>query len=185
MTLKEHLAYGAAVTPALYPFFGLKSLFFFAASVLIDADHYIDYLYFGGFKSWSVRKMFRFHGQIRKWVGRPNICALEAFHTLEFYAGLLTVAVYFRSAEVYLILSGLLFHQALDLIRMRQWNALHLRALSFVEYWFRARKMRRSGIDPEGFFKEVYQAVSKPGAPEPNAKASMEIRKVPLSAQET
>ena len=108
MTLKEHLAYGGVATAALYPRFGEKTLLFYAASVLIDADHYIDYLYYARFRDWSVKRMFQFHNTLASWRNSPNMMALEAFHCAEFHLAILGLALYFGSSELFLIFGGLM-----------------------------------------------------------------------------
>ena len=159
MQLKEHVAYGAAASAAMYPVFGWKVLYFFVAEILIDADHCIDYLYFNKFKDWNVTRMFRYHAQVGEWRHRPNLCALEAFHTLEFFAGILALGLYFHSTELLLFLFGLVFHLGLDIIRLAQWKVVTLRAFSFIEYWIRAKRMKSSGVDPERIFEQAYEAV--------------------------
>ena len=160
MTLKEHATYGAAVSAALYPVLGVKVIFFYLPSVLIDADHYLDYLYFSKFRDWSVKQMFRFHGVLYHFVRRNReILALEAFHTAEFILAVLAVGLYFRSDAVLLMFAGLMFHMALDLIRMAQWKRIDVRALSFIEYAVRKRKMIKQGTHPETIFFECYDQV--------------------------
>ena len=158
MQLKEHIFYGGSASIVLYPTFGPVTAFFFIGSVLIDVDHYIDFLYFAGFRNWSVRAMFRFHSILARWRNKPNLYALEAFHTMEFFAALLAVGIYFKSSILLLTFAGMVFHLFLDLIRLRQYNGVHLRALSFIEYWIKARRMKAAGIDPEGVIKEAYAA---------------------------
>jgi len=162
MTLKEHATYGAAVSAALYPVLGAKVAFFYIPSVLIDADHYLDYLYFSKFRDWSVKQMFRFHGVLYKFVRlNREILALEAFHTAEFLLAILGVGLYFRSDAVLLMFAGLMFHMVLDLIRMAQWKRIDVRALSFVEYAVRKRRMIKQGTHPEAIFFEVYDQVKE------------------------
>ena len=161
MQLKEHIAYGGAASVALYPVFGVRTLLFFLASVLIDADHYLDYLYYTRFKNWSVKTMFKFHGTMAAWRNKPDICALEAFHTAEFLAALGALALAFHSVELSLIFWGMIFHMVLDLIRLTQWKRVDLRALSFTEYWIRKKRMMARGIHPETIFEEAYRTVSQ------------------------
>jgi hypothetical protein len=165
MQVKEHIAYGGAASLALYPSFGEKAVFFFLGSVLIDLDHYIDFLYYGRFRDWRIRNMFRFHGQMSRWKGRADVLALEAFHTAEFLALFLWVGLHFNSAEVLLLSAGMIFHLGLDLLRLFQHKAVGARALSFVEYWVRARRMRRAGVDPERVFQDAYASVVQGTAP--------------------
>ena len=161
MTLKEHLAYGGIATAALYPHFGEKTLLFYAASVLIDTDHYIDFLYYSRMKDMSVKRMFQFHNTLAAWRNKPNLMALEAFHCAEFHLAILCLALYFGSSELLFIFSGLMFHMLLDLIRLSQWKRIDLRALSFVEYIIRKKRMIRStGIHPESPYEDAYAKVS-------------------------
>ena len=166
MQVKEHIVYGGSVSVALTPFFGAQTLLFFLSSVLIDLDHYVDFLYFSKFRNWSINGMFRFHGQLSAWKDDPKLYALQAFHTLEFFLAVLALAFYFRSTELFLLFSGLIFHYALDLLRIYQWERLykktiHPRAYSFLEYWIKARQMKRAGTDPEKIFQEAYAVTSQ------------------------
>lgn len=161
MQLTEHILYGGSVTAALYPTFGIRSLFFFLGSVLIDIDHYVIYLYFSKFKDWNVKKMFQFHSLVRQWLYSHSIYVLLSFHTVEFLLLVLIFAFWFGSVEIYLIFFGLLFHLLLDTLRMYQLKKLEVRALSFVEYWIRKRKMEKSGVDPEKILEEVYRTISQ------------------------
>jgi hypothetical protein len=177
MTPKEHVVYGAAASAALAPVFGPKVAYFFAGSILIDVDHYIDYLYFGRFRSWGPSRMFRFHAKLARAKYEPKFCALEAFHTAEFFLGVLAVGLFFRSPEILLILGGMTFHLFLDLLRLHQSDALTVRALSFIEYAVRARNMRRSGIDPEAvFFKAFAESETPDREEEAGFSKSMEIQ---------
>ncbi len=159
MSPKEHVAYGAAASAALYPFFREKTFFFFTASVLIDLDHYIDYLYYARFRDWRIKSMFAFHGILAKQRDNPDILALEAFHTAEFLFSVLAVAVYYRSTVLYLTFAGFIFHMGLDLFRLAQWKRVDIRALSFVEYVIRKHRMIRSGLHPEKPFFDVYAQI--------------------------
>jgi len=79
LQLKEHILYGGAVSVVLTPFLGTKAFLFFFSTVLIDIDHYIDFLYFGKFRNWNVKSMFAFHGQLGRFNDKPNFCAPEAY----------------------------------------------------------------------------------------------------------
>ena len=162
MTLKEHLTYGGIVTAAIYPHFGPKSFFFYGASVLIDSDHYIDFLYFSRFRDWSIKRMFQFHGKLLEWRSRPNMMALEDFHCAEFHLAILGLALYYGSSELLFVFAGLMFHMACDLIRLHQWRRIDLRALTFVEYLARKKKMAARGLHPESAFDQAYALVSSP-----------------------
>ncbi|MBI2118150.1 MAG: hypothetical protein HYT97_00820 [Elusimicrobia bacterium] len=159
MKVSEHLLYGGAASLALIPAFGNKSLFFFLGSILIDLDHYIDFLYYSRFKNWSIKKMFKFHGTMSSWKYRPNILALEAFHTMEFLLIFFFISFLTHSKELSLFWFGMIFHLGLDVIRLQQLKIVNNRALSFIEYWIRAKKMKKTGNHPEKIFEEVYRTI--------------------------
>lgn len=160
MKPSEHVAYGGAASLLILPAVGPQAALFFAGSVLIDVDHYIDYLYFARFRDWSPFSMLRFHGRMAKHKRDPRLLALEAFHTAEFFAAFLAAGLFFRSAPLLLIFAGMAFHIALDLYRLMQQGAVRVRALSFFEYAVRASRMRRQGIDPEALFFQGYEEMS-------------------------
>ena len=156
MKLKEHIIYGGIVSATLYPFAGWKSVFFFGGSVCIDIDHYIDFLYYSGFKNWKIKDMFKFHGETNRLCTHPNIYCLQAFHTLEFVILLFLLGINFKSSAILLIFSGMIFHWFLDLISMYKRRIIRVRALSFTGYWIKSNKMKRLGIHPEQIFREAY-----------------------------
>ncbi len=163
MAPKEHVLYGAAASAVVAPFAGpIGAVCFFLASVFIDIDHYIDFVYFSRFRNWSIQAMLKFHGQMASWKHREDFIALEAFHTVEFLAAFLAVGLYFKSTLVLLMFAGMIFHLSLDLIRLRSYRRVSVRALSFFEYIVRARRMRRAGIDPEDLFRQAYRKISSP-----------------------
>ncbi|MBI2915554.1 MAG: hypothetical protein HYY63_02120 [Elusimicrobia bacterium] len=161
MKVSEHIVYGSAASLALAPVFGVKTAFFLVGSLAIDLDHYLDFLYYGQFKNWSFKKMFEFHGVLGRWKERPNFMALEAFHTVEFLLAFLLVAWIAQSTELYLLFAGMCFHLVLDMVRLSQWNKIGNRALSFIEYWIRSRKMIQAGVHPEKIFEEAYASIEE------------------------
>lgn len=159
MKVKEHLLYGGSLSLALTPAFGNNTIFFFLGSILIDLDHYIDFLYYGRFKNWSIKKMFEFHGALSRWKYNPHMMALEAFHTMEFLLIFLFISFFTHSQKLSFFWFGMLFHLGLDLLRLKQWKIINVRALSFIEYWIRTKKMKKIGIHPEKIFEEAYQSI--------------------------
>ncbi|OGR84976.1 MAG: hypothetical protein A2901_06975 [Elusimicrobia bacterium RIFCSPLOWO2_01_FULL_54_10] len=153
-------------------------------SVLIDADHYLDFLYYTRFRDWSVKQMFRFHGVLYKWRHRTDIYALEAFHTAEFLLAFLAVGLYYKSEPLLLAFAGFMFHMTLDLYRMNQWKRISARALSFVEYIVCRKKMIQRGFNPESTFNAAYELVKSreiPANPSPETPRT-EIEKLSISS---
>ncbi len=160
MKVSEHIAYGGAASVALAPVFGFQTLYFFFGSLFIDLDHYVDFLYYGKFKNWSIPKMFKFHGVFALSSPTEPILALEAFHTVEFFLAWLTTAFIFQSQELYLVFGGMVFHLFLDLLRLYQKRKIHFRALSFIEYWVRSKRMvAYKGFHPEKIFWQAYETL--------------------------
>src|SRR5258708_6144564 len=120
MKPSEHVIYGALGTSLLIPSYHSRAALFFLGSIFIDVDHYVDFLYYGRFRNWSIKGMLKFHGVLSRWKDRDGFLALEAFHTVEFLTALLLLSVYFKSTELYLVFAGMIFHLTLDLIRLRQ-----------------------------------------------------------------
>ncbi len=161
MKVSEHITYGGVASIALTPFFGFQTIFFFIGSLAIDIDHYIDFLYYNRFRDWSFIRMFKFHGHMAKQVDKTSFLALEAYHTIEFLFAFLMIALFFHSTELLLLFWGMIFHLSLDLVRLKQKNILHARALSFFEYWVRSKKMMaQKGEHPEKIFWKAYEAIS-------------------------
>ena len=72
MRLTDHVILGGFASVVLYPAIGVDAAFLFAGSVLIDVDHYLEYLYHNGFRDFSVTKMFRYHGALMHSWGGPS-----------------------------------------------------------------------------------------------------------------
>lgn len=159
-----HVLCGGAAAAALTPWLGRDALVFGAASVAIDIDHYLDFLYFNRFTDWSVRRMLAFHAEIWTRRHRPDLIGLSIFHTAEWTALLVAVASVSGSAVAWAALGGVLFHIALDLLSLTRHGILRRRAHSVVEYAVRRRRLLRAGLDPAGVFREALAAIGpRPG----------------------
>jgi hypothetical protein len=155
MRLPEHVALGGAAAAALYPIVGEKCLLFWAASVLIDVDHYWDFLYRNGFKDFSVRRMFKFHDSIRAMIHRPDFIGINLFHTLEWLALCYVISRVTGSSYIQMMLAGMVFHFFLDVLWMIYLRAPFKRAYSIIEYVVRFRRMERQGLLPHRFYQDV------------------------------
>jgi len=91
MKPQHHAIIGGAVALALVPALGVNSAVFWASSVLIDGDHYVDYVYRNGFKDYSIKRMFDFHDLLSDRVKERSFISLNLMHTAESIL-LLTVA---------------------------------------------------------------------------------------------
>ena len=170
MNLREHVVLGGGAAVALSPVLGgTESLVFFASSVLIDVDHYWDYLGRNEFRNWSFRKTFHFHRMLFKNVHAPDFLAMNLFHTMEWFAAVYLASVWFGSAVLHAALAGMVFHLALDLARLTWYRATFKRALSLVEYWIRRRRLVRRGLDPDRPYADALIAIGVVPTPAPQA----------------
>ncbi len=149
MKVRYHALSGGIAAAALVPVLGPYSAVFLAASVLVDGDHYLDYLYRNGFQDFSVRNTFTFHDRLFERGKGKNFLGLNVGHTVEWLllvygASAVTGWLWVRAA-----LWGMLFHLIVDLIYLLQQKRLKRRALSIIEYVIRWRQMKRRGLHPE------------------------------------
>jgi hypothetical protein len=154
--LREHVVLGGGMALALSPVLGAPgSAIFWAASVLIDCDHYGDYLHRNGFRDWSPRRMFEFHRLVFLQIRRPDFLALSLCHTVEFFTFVYVAAAVLRSSVLWAVFWGMCFHLLLDVVWLAWHRAVFSRAFSLIEYAIRRRRMRGRGLDPDLVYEEV------------------------------
>lgn len=151
----EHVIYGAAGAAALYPALGSGSLLFWAASIAIDLDHYLDYLWHNRFTDLGFRGMFEYHRLLTKQWHSPAFLNIEIFHTVEFITPLLIITHYTGSAAMLAICLGFIFHIILDLVSLYRNGIFFARTHSFPEYFLRKKKLEARGYDPAGLYKDA------------------------------
>ncbi len=160
MTLRHHSILGGAASLILYPFIGLETLWFFGASVFIDIDHYIDFLYHNGLKDLSPKRMFSYHDCLQRWWKDPNFLNMEIFHTIEFLSLVFATALILRSGALRALFFGLIFHIILDVIFLRHHGVLNKRVHSITGYLIKKRSMARIGLDPSRLYKRAVEFTS-------------------------
>jgi hypothetical protein len=67
-----HILAGGVGSILLYPFPSLPGLVFWLSSVLIDIDHYLDFIYRNGFTDFRIKGMFLYHDVLKGFWGRPE-----------------------------------------------------------------------------------------------------------------
>lgn len=173
MTLREHVILGGGAAAALYPVLGAQgSLVFWAASVLIDADHYWNYLYRNGFRNWSPGKTFAFHRALLPRLHHSALLGLNLFHTVEWFMLVYGAARWLGSGAILAAFWGMVFHLGLDLASLTWHRAPFKRALSLVEYWVRRRGLVKRGLDPDRPYLEALLEIGALG-PVPVAPADL------------
>jgi hypothetical protein len=160
MKARYHALSGGIAAAALVPVLGPYSAVFLAASVLVDGDHYLDYLCRNRFQDFSVRNMFIFHNRLFEKGRAENFLGLNIGHTAEclllvYGAGAVTGWTWLKAA-----LWGMLFHLIVDLIYLLQQKRLKRRALSIIEYVIRWRRMKHRGLRPELPYTVTLRAMS-------------------------
>lgn len=165
MQLKEHIIMGAIVSVAAAPILGINSVFFWLASFLIDADHYLEFLYKNKFRDWNPKNMFKFFWAVWMNAKRKNFVDMQILHTAEFF-----IAVYFASAilkETVLgpilqaVFWGMIFHIAIDILFFIRIGVVFKRAFSITDYLIRKKLMIKKGVDPDEIFGEALKNISK------------------------
>lgn len=155
MRPREHAVYGGLAAAALYPALGAGSLLFWAASVAIDLDHYLDYIWHNRFTDFGFKGMFEYHRLItRKWHS-PEFLNVEVFHTIEFIVPLFMAAHFTGSALLFAVCLGLVFHILLDLVSLFKNGIGTARAHSLPEYFIRKKMLEARGFDPAGLYREA------------------------------
>lgn len=142
----------------LYPHWGLwRVLLFWGAEVLIDADHYWDYLWRSKFQDWSGWRMFRYYDRITEHLYDKNFLGFSLLHTAEVFTLVYLLASYWNYTFFMTIFWGMVFHLVLDMIWMAHYKKFFGRAYSIIEYWFRKRSILRRGLNPDGFYKKMFK----------------------------
>jgi hypothetical protein len=160
MKAKYHALSGGIAASLLIPVLGPYSAVFFASTVLVDSDHYLDYLYRNGFKDFSIKRMFTFHELIFNKANEKDFLGLNIGHTVEWLllvygASAITGWLWLQAA-----LWGMLFHMLIDLIYLYRLKRVTHRALSVIEYIIRWNRMKRRGMHPELPYNTTLQAMS-------------------------
>jgi len=144
MMPSDHMLYGfiaALIILFLFPSIGAYGLLvIFLASVLIDADHYLYYVY--KTRDFNLSNAMSFYLEIGKKQCSSKKSAKEPlmiFHTAEFWL-LLFILSFFNEVFAY-VLAGVLIHVFLDIFHMRKYGVLHVRHHSILRYCFYHRRL--------------------------------------------
>lgn len=101
--IQEHFIIGFIVSFTLYFFFGYNVIILFLSNILLDIDHYLNYII--KFRSFNLIKSYN----NSKNENKTTLCI---FHTIEFIAIIYFLSIYFNF--VYYILLGSLLHIMTD-----------------------------------------------------------------------
>jgi len=148
MQARYHALSGGIAALALTPVLGIDGAVFFCASVLIDSDHYLDYLYRNKFTNFSIERMFEYNRILAGKASESGFLGLSIMHTVEFLSLVYAAAALIGFSFLWATLWGLIFHMAFDLIYLQRRGMVFTRALSLVEYVIRWNRLTRRGLRP-------------------------------------
>ena len=144
MMPSDHMLYGfiaALIILFLFPEIGAYGLLIiFLSSVLIDADHYLYYVY--KTRDFNLSNAVDFYLKMKNEQKSSKKSAKEPlmiFHTAEFWL-LLFILSFFNEVFAY-VLAGILIHVFLDIFHMRKHGVLHVRHHSILRYYFYHRRL--------------------------------------------
>jgi membrane-bound metal-dependent hydrolase YbcI (DUF457 family) len=162
MRLREHVIIGGAAVVVLFPFWGFwQSLLFWVSAVLIDADHYLDYLWKTGGKDWSPARMFRYYDHVIRHKNDPHNLGFSLLHTIEMFLLVYLLALTISYTFFMTILAGMLFHIILDMLWLSYHRLFFVRSYSLVEHFIRTKKMIKKGLNPQHFYDRMFDLSSK------------------------
>lgn len=134
MTLKAHAVQAAIGAVVMSVYFTLsENAVFFLSIVLIDIDHYFDFVVVT--RRFAIKDMFKYHGWV--WRHKDTVYGISVFHTVEVFIALYLLGGVSRYFTI--ILYGFLFHMALDLVSLLWHGIFFNRAFSIIEYVIKKR----------------------------------------------
>ena len=118
MNVREHVKLSAAAALLAVPWLKQDVVIPFAASLLIDVDHYAWHVVTR--RTLSLRAAMRYFGQ----ADPPQLRRMRVLHHPVLLGLLLLIAARTRSRLLWLVLSGLLFHVSLDAVHVNRMSHL-------------------------------------------------------------
>ena len=149
MTLKQHTIQASIGSIILWPFLGIDTIVFFFSMILIDVDHYFDFVIVC--KRVGIRDMFKYHDWLGQ--GKHPLYILSLFHTVEIL--LLLFILGFWSYYFWLILSGFSIHLISDIYCLYKYYPFVKRAFSIVEYIIKRDTLKSYPVPEKEFWVSV------------------------------
>lgn len=128
MHIREHVQLSAAAALLAAPWLKQEVAIPFAASILIDVDHYVWHALTR--HTFSLRAAMQYFGQ----ADPPQLRRMRVLHSPVVLGLLLVLALRTRSRFMWLVLAGLLFHVSLDAIHVTQMGHLKKSLSEQAEY---------------------------------------------------
>lgn len=142
MLPSEHILYGfiaALIIFILFPPIGSTGLLIIVlASILVDADHYVNYIIKK--KDWNFSRAVDYYLKIDiiERSSRKQQEPLMFLHTFEFLI-LLIILAFFNEFFIYVSI-GIAIHIALDFVHLKKNDILHTRTHSVIYSWLKKRR---------------------------------------------
>jgi hypothetical protein len=156
MRPRDHVILGSIASIGLYIYLGpgsiLNVIYFWLASILIDIDHYIDYIYNNKFTDYSFKRMMKYHGLLFSRRFDPAFLNLSIFHTVEFMAPLGILALYTEWRGLVFVWWAFLFHIMCDTFKLIKDGKPSIRCNTVIEYYFRVKKLKAQGLDTKAIY---------------------------------
>lgn len=131
-------------------------LIFWISTMVVDIDHYVEFIFLTRFRKLGFKPMFRFFEELFQRRDRKEFLVLEIFHTFEFL-GLLALLAWGWGGPVLYVFYGVLFHMVVDFFHLLRYGALGKRSPSLIEYHLRKRKFFSEGKNPHRVIEEALQ----------------------------
>ena len=138
MSLKQHVIQASVASVILAPLLGAKTLIIFLSAILIDIDHYFDFVIVT--KRFGIRDMFKYHHP--EWQKGRSRYMISLFHTVEVF--ILLFILGYWSHYFWLVLFGFCLHFIFDLYHLYMHHAISDKAFSILEYLIRRNSLRRN-----------------------------------------
>lgn len=157
--LRDHVLFGGAAAALLLKVWSpAYCAAFWLSNVLIDIDHYLDLVFWSGFRAFRFHQVFHYSAHICENSRQRPILTVEVLHTAEAVLVLAFLGYGLGLGWCRPVLAGMLLHMAVDLFHLARMRHLHVRCHSFVEFWLRKRNMERTGLFPTRLQREAGEA---------------------------
>lgn len=165
MKPREHVILGSAASIGLWFFWGADTLqlviCFWLSSILIDIDHYLDYIYNNKFTDYSFKKMLAYHSLLYKQRFDPAFLNLSIFHTVEGMGILGALAFFTGSKALLYIWLGFFFHIICDTVMLVYDGKPSIRSNTVIGYFFKIKKLKLQGLDTKAIYTSAVSEVRK------------------------
>lgn len=162
MKLQSHVIAGVVGAAVVYPVLGPeKTTLFFVASFMIDADHYLEYLWRTKGADWSPKRMFRYYNHVTEHNKDKHNLGFSLFHTIEIFLAVYIIGIHLSPFLFVPIFLGMIYHMIFDILWLSYHKVPTVRAFSIIEYFIRKHTMIKKGNDPKIFYRKMFELSEK------------------------